>query len=173
MIKEKVTDEILNAVAPCSLFCSTCTGCQYGEISYHAKELLHLLEGHEEFLDNNLKKEYRHKLDEFKIFHKQLKKYAVPKCGGCRNGGATGCSIKGCIILECTKKQHIDFCAECKDFPCDKVNVSIYKKSVIEKWLKGNQQIKDIGIEKYYEENKRKPHYIENSKKKEMKSINN
>lgn len=102
MIKEKVSEEILNNVAPCSMFCSTCTACQYGQISYHAKELLHLLEGHEEFLANNLKKEYRYKLDEFKSFSKKLKKYAYPKCAGCRKGRVSACCIKGCIIPECT-----------------------------------------------------------------------
>lgn len=50
------TKAILKFIAPCSMFCSTCTGCQYGEISHHATELLILLEGHEEFLDMNLKK---------------------------------------------------------------------------------------------------------------------
>lgn len=160
MIDERRNDEILNAVAPCSMFCSTCTGCQYGQISYHAKELLHLLEGHEEFLDKNLKKEYRHKLEEFKVFSKKLKKYAYPKCAGCRNGRANGCSIKGCMIPDCTKEHNIDFCAQCPEFPCSKVNTSLYKKTTIDKWLNGNQQIKDYGIEKYYEDNKSKPHYI-------------
>lgn len=160
MIKEKISNEILDSVAPCSMFCTTCTGCKYGKISYHAKELIDLLEGHEEFLDNNLKKEYRHKLDEFKIFSKKLKKYAFPKCAGCRNGGANGCSIKGCIILECIKEHHVDFCGECVEFPCNRINETIYKKTIIEKWLDGNHQIKEHGIEKYYEDNKNKPHYI-------------
>ena len=61
-------EKILKSIAPCSMNCTTCTGCNYGKISYHAQELLNLLEGHEEFLDKNLKKEYRHKLDEYKIF---------------------------------------------------------------------------------------------------------
>lgn len=164
MIKEKISEEILNDVAPCSMFCSTCTGCQYGQISYHAKELLHLLEGHEEFLDKNLKKEYSYKLDEYRLFHKKLKKYAYPKCAGCRNGGANGCSIKGCIIPKCTKEHGVDFCAECPEFPCNRVNESIYKKTTIKKWLNGNTQIKDNGIEKYYEENKNIPHYIDYTK---------
>ncbi len=164
MIKEKVSEDILNAVAPCSLFCSTCTGCKSGEISKHAKELLRLLEGHEEFLDKNLKANYRHKLDEFKIFKKKLEKYANPKCDGCRNGGANGCSIKGCIIPSCTKEHGIDFCAECPEFPCSKVNEKIYKKNVIDKWLRGNSKIKECGIDSYYEENKDIPHYIEHKK---------
>ena len=31
-------------------------------------ELLHLLEGHQEFLDKNLKAQYRHKLDDYLVF---------------------------------------------------------------------------------------------------------
>lgn len=165
LIEENEMEEVLSSVAPCSLFCSTCTACCYGKISYHAKELLRLLEGHEEFLDKNLKKKYRYKLDEFKMFSKKLKKYAYPKCAGCRNGSASGCSIKGCIISDCTREHKVDFCAMCDEFPCNKVNESIYKKNVVEKWLKGNMQIKKDGIRKYYEENKDKPHYIEHVKK--------
>lgn len=157
--------EILNAIAPCSMFCSTCTGCQYGQISYHAKELLKLLEGHEEFLDKNLKEGYRHKLEDFRIFSKKLKKYANPKCSGCRNGRVNGCSIKNCIIPACTKEHQVNFCGECQEFPCDKVNTSIYKKTTIEKWLKGNKKIQEDGIEEYYQNNKDTPHYINYSKK--------
>ena len=164
MNKETTKDYILKAVAPCSMFCSTCTGCKYGDISIHAKELLRLLDGHKEFLDKNLKKEYRHKLDEFIIFQKKLKKYANPKCNGCREGGATGCSIKGCFINECTKEHKVNFCGECALFPCNKVNNKIFKENVIKKWYEGNARIKEIGIEAYYEERKDNPHYIDHKK---------
>lgn len=168
--KKKVDPKMLDIIAPCSMFCSTCTACKYGEISNHSKGLLRLLEGHEEFLDKNLTKEYRHKLNEFKIFKKKLEKYAYPKCSGCRNVRASGCSIKNCIIPDCTKKHHVYFCAECYEFPCNKVNESKYKKTTIEKWLKGNLRIKECGIEKYYIENKDKPHYINYSKSQENKN---
>lgn len=166
MIKEelKVDEKILNDVAPCSMFCYTCTACEHGNISYHAKELLRLLEGYEEFLDKNLTPNYRHKLDEHRQFIKQLNKYAHPKCGGCRSGGRQGCSIKGCIISSCTKEHGINFCAECEEFPCAKVNESLYKPNVIKKWLEGNTQIKKDGIRTYYEKNKDIPHYIEYKK---------
>ena len=49
-------ENILKSIAPCSMFCSTCTGCSYGEISNHAKKLLHYLEGHEEFLEKKFEK---------------------------------------------------------------------------------------------------------------------
>ncbi len=38
-MKEIISDEILASVAPCSMFCSTCTGCKYGDFIFHAKEL--------------------------------------------------------------------------------------------------------------------------------------
>lgn len=164
MISKEVDEKILNDVAPCSLFCLACTGCKYGSISNHAKELLRLLEGHEEFLDKNLSEHYRHKLDEFKEFQAKLRKYANPKCGGCRNGGAHGCSIKGCIIPECVKEHGVNFCGECSEFPCNKVNDKIYKENVIKKWMEGNMKIRNEGIESYYKENKDIPHYIEHKK---------
>ena len=161
---EKVSADILNAVAPCSMFCSTCTGCKYGDISLHAKELLRLLDGHKEFLEKNLKKEYRHKLDEFIVFQNKFKKYANPKCGGCRNGGSSGCSIKSCFINECCKEHNVNFCGECSLFPCDKVNNTVFKDNVVKKWFDGNTRIKQIGINSYYEERKNIPHYIEHKK---------
>lgn len=156
----EVEEKILKAVAPCSMFCSTCTGCKYGDISLHANELVRLLEGHEEFLDKNLKSQYRDRLDEFRIFMKRLKKFANPKCGGCRNGGASGCSIKGCIIPDCVKVHNINFCGECSEFPCDKVKESGFKETTIKKWLDGSNKIKELGAYKYYQENKDVPHYI-------------
>lgn len=158
---EKISEEMLSAIAPCSMFCSTCTGCSYGDISYHAKALLHLLEGHGEFLDKNLKEKYRHKLDEYLVFHKKLKKLTTPKCGGCRNKRVSSCCIKGCIIPECVEEHQVLFCAECSLFPCDKVNEKIYSKKTIKKWLDGNLEIKRDGIHAYYENNKNKPHYID------------
>lgn len=158
---KKVDQKILDAIAPCSMFCSTCTGCQYGEISYHAKELLKLLAGHEEFLDKNLKSPYRDRLEEYRIFQKRLRKFAYPKCGGCRNGRAEGCSIKNCIIPSCTKKHHVLFCGLCEEFPCQQVNEKIYKKTTIAKWLRGNQDIKENGVCSYYEKHKDIPHYID------------
>lgn len=157
----EVDNKILNAVAPCSMFCSTCTGCKYGDISLHATELVKLLEGHEEFLDKNLKPQYRDRLDEFRIFMKRLKKFANPKCGGCRNGGASGCSIKGCVIPECAKEHNVNYCGECNEFPCNKVKKSGFKETTIKKWLDGSNKIKEIGIENYYQENKDVPHYID------------
>ena len=52
---KKGSNEILNAVVPCLMFCSTCTGGKYGDRSLHAKVLLRLLDVHEEFLKKTKK----------------------------------------------------------------------------------------------------------------------
>jgi hypothetical protein len=42
------------------------------------------------------------------------------RCNGCRNGG---CTIIGgkCDTLECAKQEGVDFCYECKKFPCHRL----------------------------------------------------
>lgn len=142
MIEEKTKENILMAIAPCSMFCSTCTGCRYGEVSYRTKELLKLLDGHEEFLEKNLKEEYSYKLEEFKIFRKKLAKYAHPKCGGCRFDKSTLCCIANCPIPACVKEHEVDFCADCKEFPCSKINGNTFKKETIAKWLNAIKRLK-------------------------------
>ena len=42
------------------------------------------------------------------------------RCNGCRNGGCTTIGGK-CDTLECAKEKGVDFCYQCKDFPCRKL----------------------------------------------------
>lgn len=50
------------------------------------------------------------------------------------------------------------------------MNESIYKKTTIDKWLEGNRKIQEIDIQKYYEENKEKQHYLNYAKRDKNKS---
>lgn len=42
------------------------------------------------------------------------------RCNGCREGGCTTIGGK-CDTLECVKQKGVEFCYECKDFPCSKL----------------------------------------------------
>ncbi len=42
------------------------------------------------------------------------------RCNGCRNGGCTTIGGK-CDTLECVKQHDVDFCFECPDFPCQRL----------------------------------------------------
>lgn len=95
---------------------------------------------------------------QFKAFNNELHNYAAGLCSGCRNREHHGCSIQGCFILECTKEHDVDYCGECKKFPCEKTK-TLFEKEVYDLWLSGNEEIKAIGIEGYWNKNKCKSHY--------------
>lgn len=147
-------EEILKKIAPCSLVCYTCGSYEQGVICESAKQLLQYLEGIEEFY----KKHCPDKVERFGIFVEELKRFGSGECSGCRNREHHGCSIQGCFILECTKENDVDFCGECKKFPCDKVQ-ELFEEEVYSQWLEGNKEIKALGIEEFWKRSSIKPHY--------------
>ncbi|NLY91095.1 MAG: DUF3795 domain-containing protein [Firmicutes bacterium] len=58
------------------------------------------------------------------------------QCNGCREDH---CLSSDCIVPECTKSQDINFCYECKEFPCDKMGFSTDLK---EKWIRKTISLK-------------------------------
>lgn len=146
--------EILKGVAPCSLMCYTCSGYHNGVICESAKTLLKYLEGMKEFYEKHLSDA----VESYSNFEEVLRIYNAASCLGCRSTEHNGCSIEGCFLLECTKNRRIDFCGECDEFPCEKTR-QLFEEEVYKQWLEGNQQIRDYGIELFWENNSEKPHY--------------
>jgi len=85
------------------------------------------------------------------------------RCNGCKNGGCTTIGGK-CDTLECAKEKKIEFCYECGQFPCSRLqpladyaataphNLKVYnlmtiKNRGIEAWA---AEIKDIRRKYYY-----------------------
>lgn len=147
-------NELLKKVAPCSLMCHTCSAYVDGIICDSSKTLLHYLSGMREFYEKHIPDA----AENYERFEKLLKRYGSGPCAGCRSSEHNGCSIEGCFLLECTKTHHVDFCGECKEFPCDRTRI-IFEDEVYEKWLNGNRQIKEHGILYYWETNCITPHY--------------
>ncbi|MDE6052368.1 MAG: DUF3795 domain-containing protein [Lachnospiraceae bacterium] len=146
--------EILKNVAPCSLMCHTCSGYHHGVICESAKTLLKYLEGMKEFYEKHLPDA----VESYSNFEEVLRMYRSAPCSGCRSTEHNGCSIERCFLLECTKKHNIDFCGECDEFPCKKA-MELFEEEVYGQWLAGNQQIRDHGIEFFWENNSGSPHY--------------
>ena len=146
--------EILKNVAPCSLICHTCSGYHNGVICESAKTLLKYLEDMKEFYEKHLPDA----VESYSNFEEVLRMYSSAPCSGCRSKEHNGCSIEGCFLLECTRNHNIDFCGECDEFPCKKT-MELFEKEVYEQWLAGNQQIRDHGIELFWENNSVNPHY--------------
>jgi len=157
-------DEIINAVAPCTLMCYTCIGYTEGGLRRHAEHLRELYmgwyEAHVASYSRNPTKERLFKLNRIVIFNEMLEELIEhPQCEGCRRNDAAhwGC-VEGCGISKCVRERGIDFCADCADFPCGRDCVP---GSVRKRWIDGNNFIKKHGFERYFEENKNVSHYIE------------
>ena len=74
-------------------------------------------------------------------------------CSGCREGS---CLFTDCGVSACSKQKNIDFCFQCPEFPCEKTN---FDSDLKKRWLLMNNRMKEIGIEKYYQETKDLPRY--------------
>jgi hypothetical protein len=82
--------------------------------------------------------------------------YSLQTCPGCRDG-ETQCTLENCFIRKCTLEKNINFCAECDEFPCNKVELP---QVFINKWKSSGNRIKEIGLEQFFAEEKIAPHYL-------------
>jgi hypothetical protein len=144
-------NELLRLIAPCGLLCYTCDAMKNGPINESAKKLLYVLESYDFFLESCPGS--RSISGKYSDFKEVLEYLASVKCNGCREDH---CMESNCIVPECTQNQNIYFCYECKDFPCGRTG---FPDGLKEKWIRKNNKIKEIGIEKYFEEEKNIPHY--------------
>jgi len=143
--------ELLRLIAPCGLLCFTCDAMKDGVINESAKKLLYVLGSYDSFLESCPGS--RPISGKYSDFKEVLEYLANVKCNGCREDH---CMDPNCIVPECTKNQSVDFCYECKDFPCAKTG---FPDGLKEKWIRKNNKLKEIGIEKFFEEEKKIPHY--------------
>ena len=155
---------ILDAIAPCSLCCHTCHAKKGGIVEATTKSLLNYYTGYLEFEKKVLPRKFKCIMKEDKKFVEMLQKKSNAKCLGCRNSEHGKYCIENCFILECTKQHGIDFCGECPEFPCEKIN-QLFVGEVLNDWKYGNQRIKDIGIENFYNEAIARSHYSSYAKK--------
>lgn len=151
-------DTILNAIAPCAFCCFTCAGMKDGVIEETSKKLRHYLEGYYEFNKKNLPFRYKSYTKAIKTFTEQLEKLSDRKCRGCRNGADEKCCIPNCFILECAEAHNVDFCGECKDFPCSRAE-GFFKDVTLKEWKSNNERIKKDGVEAYYKYAISRSHY--------------
>lgn len=83
--------DIKNLTAPCGLDCFNC-----------------------QLYEKNITEEIKNKMAN--IFKKNNED--IP-CKGCRNQDGYKLFIKECATLKCIKTHNVEFCFECKEYPCD------------------------------------------------------
>ncbi len=80
--------------------------------------------------------------------------FASENCKGCRN---EQCKLfKDCGVRGCHQEKQIDFCYQCDQFSCDKIN---FDPGLYKGWVAINEIIQKKGIEEYYEKARTRPRY--------------
>ncbi len=145
-------ERVLNALAPCGLSCERCFAYRDGPIVRHARALKEEFGNFDVFAERFTKMNMP-QFGNWKQFKALLDYLAVGYCQGCRRGQ---CIKPDCGVAECYKAGEMDFCYECKEFPCNKTNFDAHMEA---RWIAMNTRVKEVGPEAYYEESKNQPRY--------------
>lgn len=142
-------DSILNTIAPCGLHCEKCFAHNQGSIQTLSKELQSALGNFDVYAERFAELINEPTFKEYPSFKKMLAYFAEGSCQGCRK---EQCKLfKQCGVRACHQEKGIDFCFECKEFPCKKTNFDAHLQS---RWKKINERIRKIGIANYHKEMK-------------------
>lgn len=145
---------IKSRLGPCGIHCGKCFAFADGDIKNYSRKLKDSLGDFEIYANRFVDLIGEPVFQKYKDFHELLAYFASVSCTGCRN---EKCKIfKDCNVRTCSEKQNVDFCFQCSKFPCNNTGFDehLYKRSI-----DINLKMKEIGIEKYYEEIKDKPRY--------------
>jgi hypothetical protein len=147
-------DFIKTRIAPCGLDCGKCYAFVDGDIKNLSNRLKASLgnfdiyaERFAELINGDIFRKYPD-------FKEHLAYFASADCKGCRN---ERCKIfKDCKVRDCFEKNGVDFCFQCPDFPCDNTG---FDEHLQKRSIDINMRMKEIGVEKFYEETRNKPRY--------------
>ena len=144
--------DILHRLAPCGLFCGNCVAFAGGAIQEHAQALAGKLGDNfgvyaERFAAMNPV------FEGYSAFRELLDYMAQGSCSGCRG---KGCLFKSCKVTECVRDKGVDFCFECKEFPCETHSMP---PGLAERWQKNNEKMRDMGVGDYFDAFTNKPRY--------------
>lgn len=141
-------------IAPCGLDCSRCVGFAHGKISGHAKQIADSLGNNFETYVSRLKG-FNPAMEKYEEFRILLDALAAPSCSGCRSDNRT--CLPACNVADCVKKQEVEFCFECGDFPgCGKTGLP---DTLLSLWRKNNELMKEKGVNRFIELQSEKPRY--------------
>ena len=143
--------EILNFLAPCGLSCRKCMANSEGDIKKSSAALKRQLGNFDKYAERF--SSFIPVFKNYPVFKEMLDFFITADCRGCRQGD---CKYPHCGVAACFKEKKMDFCFQCDEFPCEKTN---FDPDLKKRWLKMNMRMKEVGVEKYFEETKNKCRY--------------
>jgi hypothetical protein len=145
MTREKIIAE----VAPCGIDCSRCIALIDGDARKHAVALQEIFgPAFQRWAERFT--EYVPVFAKYGEFREFVDFLAGVDCTGCRN------EEKPCGIIKCYREKGVDFCFECGEFPCDPEGLDDDLKR---RWIETGTRIREMGLEAWYEEMKKRPRY--------------
>lgn len=138
-------------LAPCGVDCSRCASYENGDIVRLSCELKEKLINFENLAENM--KDFMPIFKYYKEFSDILNHFSTGKCPGCRNSDKPKCQ---CSINGCSKKNNVNFCFQCKSYPC---TPTTFNESIKKKWKENNDKMNAEGIDNFYIEEKSKSRY--------------
>lgn len=147
-------DQIKFRLSPCGLHCGKCFAFVDGDIRNNSKRLKESLGDFDIYAHRFVDLINEPVFKKYPEFKEQLAYFASVECKGCRK---EKCKIfKNCKVRDCHEQKKVDYCFQCSDFPCDKTG---FDQHLHQRSVDINKRMKEIGVEKYYEEIKDKPRY--------------
>jgi len=145
---------IKTRLAPCGLHCGKCFSFNEGEIGRLSKELLQSLGNFDIYAERFVSMLNEPIFAKYPDFKEMLSLFSKGKCKGCRNERCI--LFKNCNVRECSEDKAVDFCFECPDFPCEN---SGFDSHLQKRWIKINIEMREGGVETYYNRIKDSPRY--------------
>jgi hypothetical protein len=149
-----LTDEIKEQLGPCGLYCGKCFAFEKGPVKKHSIELRNALGNFDVYAQRFTTLLEEPVFENYPRFKEMLDFFTEGYCKGCRKDN---CKLfKECKVRECAWEKQVDFCFECREFPC---NHTGFDENLEKRWIYINKRMKDIGVEKYFDEIKDKSRY--------------
>lgn len=139
---------------PCGLLCEKCFAFVNGPIHLHANQLKNALGDFDLYAKRFVTLLNEPVFEKYAEFKEVLSLPSSTQCLGCRK---QECHLfRDCNVRLCYKEKEVEYCYECKDFPC---NHTGFDDNLKQRWITINQKIRTTGLESYYDEVKDKPRY--------------
>lgn len=145
---------IKDRLGPCGLHCGKCFAYVDGDIKNFSNKLKGSLGNFGVYANRFVDLLNEPVFNKYEDFSELLTYFASVNCAGCRKEECK--MFSGCKVRTCYEIQNVDFCFQCSKFPCNNIGFDehLHKRSI-----DINLRMREIGIEKYYDEIKDMPRY--------------
>jgi hypothetical protein len=151
---QDINSHILQRVAPCGLYCGGCFAFYDGKIKNLSLKLKEALGDFDVYANRFVELLDEPTFLKYPYFKEMLNYFSKSDCCGCRNAK---CKLfAACNVRECSARKEIEYCYQCKDFPCTNTG---FDEHLFRRFTTNNLRIKEIGIERYYLEVRDVPRY--------------